>query len=352
MPLGPPPRYTKIPYVPGSTLSLQVTESKVSWLAIGTLDVTVVKPFVPTTISPAMLVQLPSGSAAVLKMFDRRFGPSFRSRYGPGGRHQPIPHTEQEEDQWVQWVNSGQSAPVLQYIHHQRTTEVYPYTAGNFYEDAVLAKRNLVFEAALHDQALRWFQNECRAYDKLAPLQGVRIPEMYAHVCLAIPSSVPKDQSRLEFQACGILIEYIDGISGTTLLNDLQRVNTSTLIHIAQDAIEGAYSINTHGVIMGDCALRNVIIRKSDNRVFYIDFAQVFWRENDVDDATFWEIVRSHDNYGEVAMVLAGALKKKFGTDIAPQLTYPNPLENISNNNTLHSPDFPFTQNPDRKSVV
>ncbi|KAK0727890.1 hypothetical protein B0T26DRAFT_748184 [Lasiosphaeria miniovina] len=103
----------------------------------------------------------PTGVYAVLKVFDRHFGPGLRKR----GKY-TILHTVQDENNFMLSV-----------------------PAEGFYEEASKGDRSSVFEAALHDDEYRWFRTETRAYDKLVSIKGEYVSNMYAHVCLDINSA-------------------------------------------------------------------------------------------------------------------------------------------------------------------
>ncbi|KAK0735145.1 hypothetical protein B0T26DRAFT_671328 [Lasiosphaeria miniovina] len=321
-----PPVATSNPYRDGHTLSLFVTATYPPWqgLVSAQLTVRILRAF-PITMSPTMIVQLPSGGHAVLKMFDRRFGPQSRCR---GNR--PIPHTTQDEARWASFVASSHSQHVLQDIDRQRTTGNFPPSAGDLYEDAVNdgnpnCPPHCVFEAAVHDQAQRYFRTEVQAYQQLASLQGATVPRLYASISHQISSLLgPSASARPEFQAQGILIELINGLSGERLLNNAREYAVADLARIAQNAIDGAAAINNYGVLLGDCQPQNVIIRNSDGRVFYIDFSQAYFLgPHGLGRDAFWTSVRCNGNFAVMAEALAEKAREVHRADIASQLQFP-----------------------------
>ncbi|KAK3371450.1 hypothetical protein B0T24DRAFT_629094 [Lasiosphaeria ovina] len=318
-----PPVFTSNPYRKDSILHVKVTRTTAyapAGVAVGWVSVKVEEAF-PVTMSPAMRVQIldssghETGKYAVLKVFDRRFGPQFRKR-----NNTPVPHTLQDENKFVQFVTSGRSISLLRRIEEARNTEDYFYTAQDFYDEASKEDRGSVFELALHEEEYRWFRTETRAYDKLLALQGIHVPRMYAHAQISINSS---SVNNAEFQAPAILIEYIPAISCDRLKStSTTGVSVQFLIGVGQNAIDAAFEISKCGVIMGDGGTHNALCRLPDNQIFYIDFATAYFIDSYPDNETYWNTAWSK-NINAVASVLDTVAKRNFKQHIKGYFRYP-----------------------------
>src|SRR5436190_23679597 len=102
------PRPTPIPYLVDRSLDLTITRTFSDQICNGQLPVTIAKTF-RVTQSPVMVVSFKTQSGpmnAVLKLYDRRFGPDFRTIEGTYS-----PHTSEDEATWQKYVHQGMAAP-------------------------------------------------------------------------------------------------------------------------------------------------------------------------------------------------------------------------------------------------
>jgi hypothetical protein len=122
-----------------------------------------------------------------------------------------------------------------------------------------------------------------------------------------------------------------------------------------QSAVDAAYHINMRGVIMNDCAPRNVMVKQGDSQTpFIIDFAQCWFKDRliklwediglgdeDSEDEEEWnpdveycQRLRSHDNPADIGAVMANLLLRATGMKL--DIKYPDydkMIDDISRDN-------------------
>ena len=208
------------------------------------------------------------------------------------------------------------------------------------------------YEAALWQECNKYFDCETKVYAWLGDLQGRLIPRMYAYVRIVQRSSyVSQDllQSQMarSFEVKGIILEFIPGY-------DLRDISTSPLAPpshkwsgIVQSAVDAVHEINRRGLIMDDCAPRNVIIDQRSQRPFIIDLAQCSCKDEIIEesekisewdeaetgesseedgvwdpDVEYWEQVIGADNPGAIGAVMAQRLLRDNGIKL--NIKYPD----------------------------
>src|SRR5271154_5327463 len=129
-----------------------------------TLKVTVVQAFRPFTISPVLKVSF-EGSAsaqhslAVLKLYDRRCMTNYRETYAPGR-----PYDTQKDRDYEEYLDAIRCT----------SKEPIDFDDPNFWPNNDLSPGE--FEAYLEFVCQRFFRAEVRTYNRLAHLQGIKIP--------------------------------------------------------------------------------------------------------------------------------------------------------------------------------
>ncbi|KAI0397520.1 hypothetical protein F5Y17DRAFT_464587 [Xylariaceae sp. FL0594] len=303
---------------PGKTLQLQVLNNCSDHLPFSDT--------VTATISRTFSVTMSTDSGhhvcAVLKLYDRRYGVDLR-------KLEPYA----DEAGFRSLVRQGGGIDrVLREMEEERKAAViirYPY---DFYDDS--PEGHARFEAAVWDECNKHFDCETKAYEPLGSLQGKAIPRMYAHVRLVPPGVIIPPDLLLRpelapyFEVKGVLLELISGYSlrdiGTSPLAPPDPADWSAVV---QAAVDAAFEINKHGVTVGDCQPRNVVVDSSTQRPFIIDLARCGFRDEileseedegeDTDpEVRFWEDAATVDNTGAIGKVMMARLQRTRGIEL------------------------------------
>jgi hypothetical protein len=341
---------TPCPYRRGQSLRIQILQNFTDPPITYEAEAIVCKVF-SMTMSPVMAVTTIEGTGhsrrsrrAVLKLYDRRFGSHFRDV-----RYEYKPHTSSDEAAFQSFIHSGKIEPFLHELKVQEREADDPPRPHHFLEDDDpdgVAR----FEAALWQQSQEYFTTETLAYSRLSSLQGKAIPKMYAHIRLISEfgkTESGSDQSRIAsyLDIKGILLEEVRGYS----LWDLPITSLAPAEHtwpgIVQSAVDAAFIINGHGVLMHDCDPRNVVVDQKSQLPFIIDLAQCDfkdqtleeWEEtgyrNDEDDygnvdkdwtpeAGWWKFMSQTDNCGAIGAVMTTRLQRTKNLSLA--VKYPD----------------------------
>ncbi|KAL2167105.1 hypothetical protein VTG60DRAFT_1696 [Thermothelomyces hinnuleus] len=254
----------------------------------------------------------------VLKLYDRRFGSCLRDL----PKDMPAPHAQESEAAFQAFVRRGMMPGFLRYLKNRNDTEVIPITAWYFLDEEPDRTEGLAkYEATLWQDCTEHFECETKAYDRLADLQGRLLPHMLAHVSLSATelATMPQEEASY-FEVRGILLERIDGYRLEDLvLGPLPR-SLREWQQIIQSAADAAHEINKRGIIMEDCATRNVVVDRQSRTPRIVDLAQCRFRDElaeswyklgwheDEDwdpDVEYWERVGSEDNTGAIGAVMA-----------------------------------------------
>lgn len=272
---------TPYPYDDGKPIKLAVTKTCCGDIDIGSLDAKVVKQYT-RTMSPVMEITYKTNSGAtkkgVLKVFDRRFGNSFRKIPAPYDCY--AAHTSENESAWSNYVRLGKAPEFFEEIKadHERIG-TFPMCPAEYWMEEDDPDRFAKFEGALQYDALWHFKNETAAYERLVEVQGQYIPKLLAHVHVSLGSDEIKtagintDNSKF-FQINGILMEKIEGFSLDKLRSNPTLLDVGKCKKVLQRVVDTATYINKRGVVMGDCRLGNVLIQASSETPVFHDFAQ------------------------------------------------------------------------------
>ncbi|KAL2133613.1 hypothetical protein VTI74DRAFT_2015 [Chaetomium olivicolor] len=162
----------------------------------------------------------------VLKLYDRRFGTCLRDIL----EEKPAPYTQENEAAFQAFVGRGMMPGFLRYLKKRNETEQFAVAAWQFLDEPDRTEGLAKYEAALWHDCIEHFECETKAYNRLADLQGKLVPRMLAH-------------------------------------------------QIIQSAADAAHEINKRGIIMNDCAPRNVVVDGQSNTPRIIDLAQCRFRD-------------------------------------------------------------------------
>ncbi|OAA60365.1 hypothetical protein SPI_05489 [Niveomyces insectorum RCEF 264] len=316
---------TPIPYVEGQSMELTITRTFSDEIPVGKLAVAVGKVY-KITQSPVMVIAFDTKSGpmeAVLKLYDRRFGPDFRTVEGKYSVH-----TSHNETAWQEYVDRGLAGPFFQKMAADQAESMLFLFPDDYYDDSWEGLAQ--YEGGLQRQVLQYFDTETKTYDRLRDLQGTAIPVMLAHVCVSRLQQIP-DSKDVYFRIPGIVIQHIKGSSLSRLVDIghqcIYLEQAATLEDIVQSAVDVAHAINKHGVILRDCRPENVIVEQATRQPFFYDFAQCGFEEecaykpDDPDDQGFRDAVRQHGNPRAIGMVMAKRAERELGFQL--QIRYP-----------------------------
>ncbi|KAK4095719.1 hypothetical protein N658DRAFT_502410 [Parathielavia hyrcaniae] len=274
----------------------------------------------------------------VLKLYDRRFGSGLRGVY----KDSVAPHTQQTEAAFEAFVRRGMMPGFLRQLKERNEIETLPVRAREFLdpdEEPNHTEGLAKYEAALWQDCIEHFECETKAYHRLADIQGTLVPRLHAHVRLSAtkPAAIPKEAAPY-FEVRGILLERIDGYCLENLsLGPPLPQNLRTWHHIIQLAADAAHEINKRGIIMQDCAPRNVVVDRKSQTPRIVDLAQCWFRDVLVDrwykagwhedegwdpDVEYWEQANTTDNPGAIAAVMATIIRQK--TCVKLEFRYPD----------------------------
>ncbi|KAL2128671.1 hypothetical protein VTI74DRAFT_8845 [Chaetomium olivicolor] len=224
-------------------------------------------------------------------------------------------------------------APFLRALEHDKKTEDIAPTPWQYYDSTPEGKAK--FEAALWQECIEHFECETEAYARLRDLQGKLIPRMYAHVRIApydsgVPADLLQSQMAPYFEVRGALLEVIDGYGLWDIATSPGApANPEIWPAIIQAAADSAHEINRRGVLMEDCAPRNVMVDAHVQKPFIIDLAQCLfqdkmvkewlemgWADGDDDwdpDVEYWERVQQQNNPADIGVVMRTRLLQQKG---------------------------------------
>ncbi|KAK3897149.1 hypothetical protein C8A05DRAFT_48119 [Staphylotrichum tortipilum] len=266
----------------------------------------------------------------VLKLYDRRFGSCLRDVCND----RAAPHAQENEAAFEAFVRRGMMPGFLRHRKERNETESLPVRARRFLDEPNCTEGLAKYEAALWQDCFEHFECETKAYHRLADLQGTLIPRIHAHVILSptkLAIIIPQETAPY-FEVRGILLERIDGYCLEDLtLAPLPR-NLGTWHHIIQLAADAAYEINKRGIIMEDCAPRNVVVDRQSQTPRIVDLAQCIfrdemvskwyqwgWHEDEDDwdpDVEYWEQASTLSNPGAIAAVMANRVQRRTGVKL------------------------------------
>ncbi|KAK3309862.1 uncharacterized protein B0T15DRAFT_16390 [Chaetomium strumarium] len=271
----------------------------------------------------------------VLKLYDRRFGSSLRDVLG----NEPAPYTQENEAAFQTFVARGMMPGFLRHLDERNETAQFAVAAWKFLEEPDRTERLAKYEAALWYDCIEHFECETQAYRRLADLQGKLVPRMLAHVSLSptkLATTIPQEAASY-FNIEGILLERIDGYCLSDLTGFPPPSNLKEWQQIIQSAADAAHEINKYGIIMKDCAPRNVVVDRRSNTPRIVDLAQCRfqdelekrwnkqgWHEDEGwdPDVEYWEQVGAACNPAAIGAVMVMRIQKKTGVKL--DIKYPD----------------------------
>ena len=232
------------PYKEGDVLSLNVKGEKSE---SSLLKVTVEKLFQRPTSSVSMVVRVQdSPKPYVLKLFDRRQSSTFR--------HRNFVNHDWSEDFERTYLDFARSTSGIAFYNRLIDSDV------DYMQSWALVEEEMLLQTRCYD----FHKAEVEAYDVLADMQGISIPEL-EHVVSIQNSDEPDLQEFTEVR--GLLLEYIDGFCLEDLTDHAPKEVWDKVI---RDAVDLVNSIDDHGLLNRNVLPENVLVRRtSDNAEEY-----------------------------------------------------------------------------------
>ncbi|KAM0338547.1 hypothetical protein ACHAPU_011282 [Fusarium lateritium] len=336
-----PERTSTIPsYHAGLSLELNITHSHIATLTEHTVTAQVAS-LITETMSPVMHVNLittQGPTAAVLKLYDRRFGTHLREIRG-----KYVPCRSVDEVAFEQFVCRGAMGPFIDEIEEDFRTAPLPSTAEDWCEGPDAEAR---FEAALWYEADKQYSNETGAYTRLKDLQGIAIPRLYAQVRIASTHNCNAECNDY-MSVKGILLQVIPGCNLWDFANSPSSPQSQQeWTCIVQQAVDAAHEINKRHVILDDSGPRNVVVDKATHKPFIVDLAQCtfkndmfqLWETEGFDsdseeeeegnghernlEVEWWSRIRARENPASIGLLMTKRLLKAHGLKL--EFQYPD----------------------------
>ncbi|KAL2126784.1 hypothetical protein VTI74DRAFT_232 [Chaetomium olivicolor] len=338
---------TAEPYQAGTQIDFQVIQShSPGHLSPSQWVTATIRKVLSMTMSPVLDVTIPTrhgpSDHCVLKLYDRRFGTSLRSGYAD----ELVPYTQANDEAFRTFVRRGIMPAFLGQLNEANESEdLLPPVPRQFLDNSPEGRAK--YEAALWRECNEHFRCETEAYMRLSDLQGKSLPRMLAHIRLVAvggkPISTPADipsKAASYFEVKGILLERIDGYN-------LEDITTSPVAppasdlkrwrQIIQSAVDLVHEVNRRGVILEDCAPRNVVVDKKSQTPRIVDLAQCRfkqelvkawrrWKWDEYDDwdpdVEYWKRVDEEDNTGAIGAVMVHLVERETGVKL--EIKYPD----------------------------
>lgn len=322
---------TPCPYEQGKSVDLLVTKTFSDEIDFGQLTATVTK-LISMKMSPVteIVYETKSGGTrrGVLKVFDRRFGQSFRK---VPGLHELVflGHTTGLEAAWRGYVREGKAEAFFEEIRNnqERNDNTLPRGPAKYFIQR-RPDRKARYEGALQYNCLRSFENETRAFERLADLEGQSIPKLLAHVRVLVEAddlNTEGTEGAEFFRVNGIIMEQIEGFSLDDLLSS--PLTADRWEDVLQRTVDSTKEINIRGVVMSDCRSGNVMVQTSNGTPIIHDFAQAnTWDSKDNDKRI--EALCQNNNPKHIVWSLVTRAEREKGMKL--RIVYPN-LDRIFN---------------------
>lgn len=354
------------PYVEGASLQLEIMQNYQDLPLPQVTSASIIK-ILDVTMSSVMrvILRLDSGEplAAVLKLFDRRFGEDLRSN---GRIHWPYMRASEKEFNCM--VRRNDMDRFITKLLQDREKAMFQKPPWHFLADDDDDDDNGEepdddvggehagdrFEAAVWQECEDMFDCEVKSYEHLKDFQGTGIPRLLATVRLAgasstVPSDLINEPAAKYWHVKGILLQYIPGINLMNL--DSSSIDVKEWEPLVQRSVDLAHEINKSGLVMRDCSPRNVIVLQQSQQPFFIDFAQswlkhemrISWetssssggeeeekeKEKEEDDFIlddeYWDRAGTTGNPGAIGAVMTTRLKREKGVEI--KIQYPDTIK-------------------------
>ena len=315
-------RSSSCPYIVGNEILLKTSDEGLP------IKAQIVKCF-EATLSCVMVIRFieppifNNTSECILKLLDRRFSTQAR------GDLELAPWTPEHEQKYQTFVRGGEAEELFGYwdAAKQINREWSAYYVANHRKWS-----SAKWEAYLQWQAHDMYEDEKKAYQLMADLQGAMVPNMLGEVYLDLPAEAAVDDDNEDpdgeaestnseemaeepsvHSIPGLLLQYVRGFHLTDLHEHLPYEHWQSTVDSALTTLR---QIQECGILNNDVNTRNFIIDPATHEAMMIDFGITKFRE-DVDNDDEWERMQAwQDEEFQVAMTMRGRLKELTGTTI------------------------------------
>ncbi|THY52184.1 hypothetical protein D6C98_05371 [Aureobasidium pullulans] len=298
------------PYIVGNNIFLKATDKNVR------IEAEIMKYF-PATLSCVMVLRFldppvyNNVSQCVVKLYDRRFSTQLRSDEGA------VPWTPGVESLYQDFVASEDAAEFFSYWNAGRATNIY-------WSGRSVGTRNRWSQAKV-EAYLQWettstYEDEKKAYELMADLQGDIVPKMLGEVVLNLavdtqeaegPDSVMFDDSTDSdhnphiSSIPGLLLQYVEGFQLTHLVANQPREQWQSTV---DSAIVTLRRIQDCGILNRDVNIRSFMVDSITHRVMMLDFGLVFFRDQVKEDREWESSQAVQDEEGAIGLGMESML--------------------------------------------
>ncbi|KAH0288200.1 hypothetical protein M436DRAFT_82703 [Aureobasidium namibiae CBS 147.97] len=310
------------PYVVGTEIDLKTSDEGLP------IKAQVIKCF-EATLSCVMVIRFieppvfNNTSECILKLLDRRFSTQAR------GDLDLAPWTPTLEQKYQAFIREGKAEELFGYwdAAKQINREWSAYYVANHRKWSP-AKWETYIQWQAHDI----YEDEKKAYQLMADLQGISIPNMLGEVYLDLPAEAavdddnedPDQESRSTesgntadepsvHSIPGLLLQYVRGFHLNELHEHLPREHWQTVVDSSLTTLR---QIQDCGILNRNVNLRSFIIDPATQHVMMIDFGITKFRD-DVGSDNEWERMQAwEDEDFQLAMSMQGMLWNLTGSTI------------------------------------
>ena len=242
----------------------------------------------PNTLSSSLVVKIleapnkeQTGTYVFLKSYDRRFADQVRKNDGI------VSWNEVVENSCLEFAMDGKEEEFLQRVHNDRALGILPKR-----EDWTVAEKEAFLAYELHEV----YEKERALYGVLQKYQGEVFPLLFAAVTRNImPTSASHSKPAKLYQIKGLLLQYLDGFSLTTMAGQVPRLAWQGIF---DQAIRIARILSDNNIVNREVRLENYTIvprGQAVYQVFMINLAQCRLRWEDESD-THWGVAKCDEN--------------------------------------------------------
>lgn len=232
-------------------------------------------------------------------------------------------HSTNLEAAWRDSVRDGKAEALFEEIraNQEQNDNTLPRGPAKYFIQRS-PDRKARWEGALQYDSLRFFENETRAFERLADIQGHKVPKLLAHVQVLLGADGLHTQGMENekfFRVNGIIMGQIEGFSLDDLLSS--PLTADRWEDVLQRTVDSAKEINISGMVMSDCRSGNVIVQTRSGAPIVYDFAKaITWDSQDNDE--FIEAVCQNNNPKQIVWSLATRVERKQGIKL--RIAYPD----------------------------
>lgn len=262
-------------------------------------------------------------SECILKLLDRRFSTQAREDL------ELASWTPELEQQFQDFVRNGNAEEFFSYWDAEKE---FDRGWSAFFVANHRKWSPAKWEAYVQWQTIDMYEVEKKAYQLMAALQGVVVPEMLGEVVLDLPAHAAEVDSDEKFDdgaksttsddmndnpsisiIPGLLLQFVDGFELTDLHEHLPREHWQSVV---DSCVTTLRQIQACGILNYDANTRNFIINPTSHKAMMIDFGITRFRKDVYSDKEWDEMQAYKDEEFLVAMAIQHRLKTLTGHTI------------------------------------